>query len=1130
MSALDDSAVRQRAIDPRRSVLLQAPAGSGKTTVLIQRLLRLLAQVDAPEQVLAITFTRKAAGEMRERVLAALQPVGPPRDAVEAETRAYGRAVLERSARLGWDLERQPGRLRIQTLDALNQRLAASLPIGARLGGAVETTDDADRLYRRAARVALRDAELDPALQAHSGLWLARVGNDWIRLENLIAELLPRRNHWLRHVAGGAPRWLCERVAASLERLVSDEIAQIEAVLSRPWLAAGETYVRAGYMALVESGVQPVPSWVECCAESPAADCGAQPLRHRVRALRAIADLALTASSEGVWRRTVNKRQGFGRQTPLKAQVLAWLAERADDPAALAAARRMRRLPDPALSAGDARALESLLELLQYAAAQLLLVFAEVGQADHAAISAAAREALTPLADAAPAALGEIDLLHHILVDEFQDTSIEQFELLERLVQTWQPGEARSLFLVGDPMQSIYQFREAEVALFIRARDRGVAHWQLEPLALRRNFRAAPPVLEFVNETFARVFPARDDRRASAVTYLASEAAAGEGPLPAGVRLHRIAPGDRLAEASVVLEIVREARRAAPDCTIAVLVANRLHARPITGLLRTAGFGVRGIELVPLAEVPVVLDLMALARALASPSDRIAWLAVLRAPWCGVALPALTAWLECGRDSTIAARLLARDVAGCGPADAARLNRVAEVYAGLAPRLGSMSLSSAVEAAWLQLGGPRSAARGTDADDAEAFFVALRLAETQGRLEVAADIERIVERLFAAPGKAAEPIEVMTIHRSKGLEFDCVIVPGLARSARNDPEPLLDWFEWTPLDDQPELVLAPAGAASEPPSRLAGWLRALRAERRAHERARLLYVAATRARRALHLLGELPRAADASSWEPRAGTPMATLWPALGAHWLRLAESSSATSAAATRPRAAAPVSASAGGLRRLPAHWRSPAWPSPLGADAVVAAADLLREAVEFSWVGQTARQVGSVVHRELQRWAREGAPERPDEGRVRAQLDAVGVAPAELEEAVARAMAALRATLADPRGRWLLDPAHRESQCELALTGVAAGRLQSIVIDRSFVDAEGTRWVVDYKTSSHEGGDLEGFIASERSRYRAQLARYVAFARELGPQPVRAALYFPLLARFEEVAIDPQRCADAL
>ncbi len=1104
---LDDDSVRVQATDPARSVLLQAPAGSGKTTVLIQRFLRLLAVVDQPEQILAITFTRKAAGEMRARIMAALEIERPPRDALEERNQALARAALERSRQCGWQLELNPGRLRIQTLDALNQRLAASLPVAARLGGSIETTDDAALLHTRAARLALRHAEQDPLLQAHSGLWLERVGNDWPRLEALLAELLARRNHWLRHVSAESPQWLRARVAGSVEALVRDELAAIEACCDPAWLQQGRGLLQQALAALAAEA-RPLPkAWRDLGACDPAAGPAEQ-----LQLLRAIAALGLTA--EGDVRRKLDVRLGFGPRSDAKPQALAWLERLAEDPHCVAGLCRARVLPEPTLSAGDGTALESLIVLLQYAAAELLVVFAEQNQCDHAAMSAAARQALGIGDDTAPAALAEVELIHHVLVDEFQDTSIEQFELLRGLVAPWQSGEPRSLFLVGDPMQSIYQFREAEVALFSRARDRGIGHWRLESMALRRNFRSAGAVVDFVNATFARVFPAAEERREGAVRYHSSLAAGGQGDLPTAVHLHRIAAGDRAAEAQLVLEQIAQARAAAPHASIAILVAGRAHARHITAALRAAQVPVRGVELVPLRDVPAVQDLIALTRAVLSPSDRIAWLAVLRAPWCGIALPALTNWVAADPAAVISARLLALPEAPLADPELRRLQRVAAVWRSVAACTRASSLAACVEAAWLQLGGPLCAARATDAADVEAFFVALRQAEQRGAIVDAAAVERVVDRLYATPGDAAGSVDVMTIHRSKGLEFDCVILPGLARSAMQDRDPLLDWFEWSPSDAQAELVLAPVRAASDPPSRLAAWLQRLRRRRREHERARLLYVATTRARRALHLIVETPAPrSDGSEGAPRAGTAQATLWPALREALLAAPERSSAVTAVGNDAPAL---------LRRLPADWVAPEWPAPVGGRAAASAADLGRLPVEFSWVGDTARRVGVFVHAQLQRWASDGDATLPDAAQVRSQLRRAGVAHGELDAATERALLGLRTTLADPQGRWLVATPQVDACCEFALTGRFDGRVQSIVIDRSFIDATGTRWVVDYKTSTHEGSDLDGFIANEARRYRAQLLRYARFARELGPQPVRAALYFPLLGRFIEIDVE--------
>src|SRR5258707_12201506 len=132
-----DAAARAAALDPSRSFLLQAPAGSGKTTVLSCRLLGLLAHVDAPEEILAITFTRKAASEMRARVLNALQAAR--QGAGEREFEApLAAAALRRDHERDWRLLETPARLRVMTIDAYCQTLAAQLPIASRNGQPLE--------------------------------------------------------------------------------------------------------------------------------------------------------------------------------------------------------------------------------------------------------------------------------------------------------------------------------------------------------------------------------------------------------------------------------------------------------------------------------------------------------------------------------------------------------------------------------------------------------------------------------------------------------------------------------------------------------------------------------------------------------------------------------------------------------------------------------------------------------------------------------------------------------------------------------------------------------------------------------------------------------------------------------
>src|SRR5688500_2167771 len=196
----DDSRARERALDVSRSFIVQAPAGSGKTTVLTQRYLRLLAVVDEPEQVLAITFTRKAAGEMRERVQKALAGDIEVRSPADALTLELAAAARDNATRRGWGIDESAARLRIQTIDAFNGYLANSLPITSRNGFGRAITDSADDLYALAAREAMRDAESDPDRSADLERILRRLDDNWGRLERLIAGMLPRRAEWLPNV------------------------------------------------------------------------------------------------------------------------------------------------------------------------------------------------------------------------------------------------------------------------------------------------------------------------------------------------------------------------------------------------------------------------------------------------------------------------------------------------------------------------------------------------------------------------------------------------------------------------------------------------------------------------------------------------------------------------------------------------------------------------------------------------------------------------------------------------------------------------------------------------------------------------------------------------------------------
>jgi ATP-dependent exoDNAse (exonuclease V) beta subunit len=195
-----------------------------------------------------------------------------------------------------------------------------------------------------------------------------------------------------------------------------------------------------------------------------------------------------------------------------------------------------------------------------------------------------------------------------------------------------------------------------------------------------------------------------------------------------------------------------------------------------------------------------------------------------------------------------------------------------------------------------------------------------------------------------------------------------------------------------------------------------------------------------------------------------------------------------------------------------LPEAPRGFAWQGQVTQDAVE------DDVIEFSWAGETARQVGTVVHRWLQRIAEDSLQGWNVDrivslsSSIRAALVVQGVSAPMLDAACERVTQALSFAVQDPRGRWLLGP-HQEASNELRLRYVDATRVRTLILDRCFVDADGTRWVVDYKSSRHEGEDQEAFLDREKQRYRAQLERY---ATALGG--ARKGLYFPLLSAWRD------------
>jgi ATP-dependent helicase/nuclease subunit A len=436
----------------------------------------------------------------------------------------------------------------------------------------------------------------------------------------------------------------------------------------------------------------------------------------------------------------------------------------------------------------------------------------------------------------------------------------------------------------------------------------------------------------------------------------------------------------------------------------------------------------------------------------------------------------------------------------------ARIDRILPVLDQALSERGRRPLRDWVEAAWLALGGPACVEDAAALEDAAAYFDLL-----DGLAEGAdlADFDWFREQvngLFAPPDAAAgDRVQLMTIHKAKGLEFDTVILPGLGAIPRTDDQSLLLCIE-----HGGELLLAPISESGGDNDPIYQYLAKIEGRKAEQEVGRLLYVAATRARSNLHLLGSIREKSDGTWAEPDARSFLKLLWPAIGEQFANPTRRGDALQAASART------------IRRLPAQWRVPSAPPAVEWDRPQIEHDQLPQAA-FAWASDRSRFMGDALHGFLQRIARDGLDTWDENavhsrrGAYRAVLANLGVAPADLKWALERVEAGLVRTLGDPRGRWCLED-HADAASELPIAGWIGGKLCEAVIDRTFIDEDGVRWIIDYKSSDPASGDLETFLEAEKERYREQLERYARLMAQRDDRPIRLGLYFPLLGAWLE------------
>ncbi len=1110
--SLPDLKARQDCLDLNRHVLAVAPAGSGKTGLLVQRMLVALTTVKQPEQVIAVTFTKKAAAEIRHRVLELLlaaQQGKTPDDEFDQQCLAQAAAVLEHADAQGWQLTGQPQRIMAQTIDGFNSRIANELPLLSSLGGRTAIADDEYSLYEQAVLNLFNDVEstnTPDRLKQAAANWLHCANNRLDQLIEPLTQLLARRDQWAGAVLRGADYWNdCENDV--LEAIYRDVQIQFASAL-------GPGTCEQLIDILQQASDHELLAWASDLAQWP------QPGRTQAATHHALASMLLT--KEGIFRKTVNIKQGFVAQTAPTKRIKELLAELQDNKAAEAAAATLASLPASGTTPKVMQALrDDLLVLLHHLLAQLQVVMGQRSEADFTQIALAAHSALAPEQDQyGEALLRRDEQIRHLLVDEMQDTSQSQVRLLTLLTQTWQPGDGRSLFLVGDPQQSIYAFRKAEVRLFQELID----HQQLSPnlplhcVELSANFRSAPEVVNWFNTCFSSIFPKHKNSATGDILYSPSVAQRATDA-DAGVAVHALPAKAQQSEANDVADRIAELQQANPQARIALLAKARSHLPHILEELRARGIHFAGQDIDALTALPMVRDLVATAKALWHSQDSLSWGVMLRAAWVGLSWADMVA-LSTGRRDWSWPRRLAEYESAIklsveGKQRVERFNHaLASVQAAdhLRPRLPDR-----VEALWTQLGGP-ACIDSHDLADARRTLQLLRKHCPGGELADLQALNRAINNLYATP--APGDVEVMTIHKAKGLEFDHVIMVGCGKKSRSDDKPLLHLRE----TEHGEL-LVPKPPEHWPDDEievargLYDYVHGLETRARASELLRLLYVAITRARRTL----DIYVCADVhkeKGFNPPKGSFAELLRPMIEHAFNEQAPAEEKTETIAEVPRAprlVLPFATPTEDRLYQPREIRK-----LLPSERVLSAHENKHGDEEIDIY---PRMVGILYHQAMEKICNDGLPGWQQKSAaaplsLAAGLRRMGLPEPQVDSAVQRVMLLVDKTLNGKNGQWLI--ASRDwSAAEYPLAGYQDGEWVSASIDRCFIDDDGTLWVIDYKTSEQPVADpeLEGWLAQRKEHYRPQLESYVSLMAAMhADKMIKSALYFPQWDRLVE------------
>ena len=1119
MNNPSDEKDRIKALNPEKSFMVVAPAGSGKTRLLVKRILVLLALVDNPEQVLAITFTRKAAREMSERVFEILEIARGDilnETTVDSELLVLAYPVVRRNEEKNWNIFDNQNRLRIQTIDSFCRNITNQYALETELSAVLEPVDNSEIMYSDASLALLKGIEENYPHNRALRVLLEYLGNDTELCVKLFTTLLSKREQWLPFIfdisknANYFNEVISEAIKNSIRNLkitlqekdstLCDLINFSENFLSKDTKKNCRQFLILD--SILSSEEDDVEGW------------------------KIIVNKIIT--SQGNYRKSITKAQGFPasekEEKLLMLNFISWCEKQQN---LLTQLNEVQNLPNLKSIPDNNLILNALATVLPRLVAELNVIFTEAGKCDHTQILIQSLQATDTSNDHFSETILNLDQqIKHILIDEYQDTSASQIRLIKNLVANWEPNGTKTIFCVGDAAQSIYGFRNPPSDKLKIEKNTFFGQIECIKLHLEKNFRSDPKLVDWVNKAFNstdtyknKILPGVSKEYGSVHTRTDdAQAKVNFSPF--------VGSDTEKTEADRIARECKQIIDSGSTESIAILVRSRSHVTNIISSLDHLNVPWEGKDIVPLREKMVVIDLISLTLALTSPANRIAWLSVLRSPVIGFSLEEILVLTSANDhcDMPIIQALSKHseappsELSECGKKI---LLRVTPILLDAWSNRRRFSLRTLIEDTWIKLGGVATLCSQSDFIDV-ADYLNLLEQSSGTHLTKYSEFESSIKKLYSSSDQVVNcennhnKISIMTIHKSKGLEFDHVFLPYLSKTTMSDDKPLFRWNEVAVADDSYRFLLAPRENVNFNKNEVFEFLKYLNAKDLCAEDKRLLYVACTRAIKTLHLSAEVKFSSNEKLSSPPKRSLLASIWPFL----MRKIDTGEYS---ITKTEKIITLGNNRifgkNEIRRLPHDFKH----VHREAFALRNFKDSTQTSKESDKADSQSKNLGIVFHKLIE------------------QISSVSLDFSELDmksrlipliERISKNMTidlnihdteklseALLSMLNDKKGLWILNnKIHANTEQTLNYISDEPKRIKFSVIDRSFV-YEDCRWIIDYKLSApKDNQSIATFSEEQLTRYSHQLDHYVRLYSNIEDRDIRVALYFPLIAKFLE------------